>query len=138
MRAAEDENPELFWGMRGAGPNFGIVTSFEFRLHPLDHPVTHGAVVHPLDRASELARASPRAVETSPDELWLSYAIGPHATGSRSQSSPSSTAARSRRPSATSRAPRLGPPLGDSIEAKRHLDAQHANDEGWRGDTAST
>src|SRR5690349_14418185 len=55
VRASEDEHPELFWGLRGAGANFGIVTSFEFRLHPLDHPITFGAVTHPLDRARELA-----------------------------------------------------------------------------------
>ena len=55
VRAAEDEHPELFWGMRGAGPNFGIVTSLEYRLHPLDHAITFGRVTHPLERARELA-----------------------------------------------------------------------------------
>src|SRR6186997_900360 len=54
VRASEDENPELFWGMRGAGPNFGIVTAFEFRLHPFDGRITHGFVEYPLDRAVEL------------------------------------------------------------------------------------
>ena len=55
VRASEDEHPELFWGLRGAGSNFGIATSFEFRLHPLDHAITYGTVTHPLGRARELA-----------------------------------------------------------------------------------
>ena len=55
VRASEDENPELFWGLRGAGANFGIATSFTFRLHPLDGAITHGTVVHPAERARELA-----------------------------------------------------------------------------------
>src|SRR5688500_11149104 len=55
VRASEAQNPELFWGMRGAGANFGIVTAFEFRLHPLEGTVTHGTVTHPLERVEELA-----------------------------------------------------------------------------------
>src|SRR5262245_43254213 len=41
VRASEDENPDLFWGLRGAGPNFGIATSFEFGLHPVGPVITH-------------------------------------------------------------------------------------------------
>ena len=55
VRASEDENPDLLWGLRGAGANYGIVTSFEFRLHPLDGVVTHGAVTVPIERADALA-----------------------------------------------------------------------------------
>ena len=61
VRASEDENPELFWGMRGAGANFGIVTSFEFQLHPFEGSVTHGTVTHPIERAERAGRALPRA-----------------------------------------------------------------------------
>jgi FAD/FMN-containing dehydrogenase len=75
VRASEDENPELFWGMRGAGANFGIVTSFEFLLHPFDGLVTHGTVTHPLERAEELAACYRELVEDGPDELWTSFGM---------------------------------------------------------------
>jgi FAD/FMN-containing dehydrogenase len=76
VHASENENPELFWGMRGAGANFGIVTSFEFRLHPLEGPVTHGTVTHPIERAEELAERYRELVEDGPDELWTSFGMG--------------------------------------------------------------
>ncbi len=75
VRASEDEHPELFWGMRGAGANFGIVTSFEFRLHPLDGQVTYGTVTVPIGRGEELAGRFRELVEAGPDELWTSFAL---------------------------------------------------------------
>jgi FAD/FMN-containing dehydrogenase len=75
IRASEDEHPELFWGIRGAGANFGIVTAFEFGLHPLDGPVTHGMVMHPIERAEELAERYRELVLTGPDAVWASFGI---------------------------------------------------------------
>src|ERR1700675_4009042 len=54
MRASETEHPDLFWALRGGGGNFGVVTSFEFRLHPLGPQVWSGLVVHPFDEATRL------------------------------------------------------------------------------------
>src|SRR5436190_14260940 len=67
--ASEDENPELFWGMRGAGANFGIVTSFEYRLHPVGPQVLAGPIFFSLEEAPEVLRFYRDWAEDSPDEL---------------------------------------------------------------------
>jgi FAD/FMN-containing dehydrogenase len=69
VRASADETPDLFWGLRGGGGNFGIVTSFEFRLHPVGPLVTGGAIVFPGEDAGDLLRFYRDWVEEVPDEL---------------------------------------------------------------------
>jgi FAD/FMN-containing dehydrogenase len=54
VRAGERENPDLYWAIRGGGGNFGVVTSFEYRLHPIGPQVTAGLIVHPLSSAREV------------------------------------------------------------------------------------
>ncbi len=76
VHASEDENPDLFWGLRGAGANFGIATSFEFRLHPVGPMLMRGAVIHPIDRARDVAALFRELVETSPDEVMATMALG--------------------------------------------------------------
>ena len=49
------QNSDLFWGLRGGGGNFGVVTSFEYRLHPVG-PVLAGMVIHPMAKAKEVLR----------------------------------------------------------------------------------
>jgi FAD/FMN-containing dehydrogenase len=56
LTASATENEDLFWGLRGGCGNFGIVTSFEFRLHPVGPLVLGGLVIHPLERAREVLR----------------------------------------------------------------------------------
>ncbi|MBT8421492.1 MAG: FAD-binding oxidoreductase [Gammaproteobacteria bacterium] len=55
-RAAADEHDELFWGLRGGGGNFGVATSFEYQLHPLDNEVLGGAMMYPIEQASEVLK----------------------------------------------------------------------------------
>ncbi len=66
VHASEGENPDLFWGMRGAGPNFGIVTSFEFGLHRVGPTITHGTVMHPVERVTQIAEFYRDFVESTP------------------------------------------------------------------------
>jgi FAD/FMN-containing dehydrogenase len=65
--ASATDNPDLFWALRGGGGNFGVVTSFEYRLHPVTQ-VLGGLVIHPLDQARELLRFYRDFCPTLPDE----------------------------------------------------------------------
>ncbi len=75
VTASEDENEDLFWGLRGGGGNFGVVTSYEFRLHPVGPTVLAGMLVHPIDDAKELVRAHRDYVESAPEQLATATAI---------------------------------------------------------------
>ncbi len=70
-RASGDENPDLFWGIRGGGGNFGIVTSFEFGLHEMSRTVIAGDVVFPFDRFRDVLSFYADYCHSAPDELSL-------------------------------------------------------------------
>src|ERR671925_1087327 len=67
VRASEDENADLFWGIRGGGGNFGIVTSFLYRLHAVGPTVLGGAVYYPLEDGREVLARYRDAVADAPD-----------------------------------------------------------------------
>jgi FAD/FMN-containing dehydrogenase len=69
--ASEEENPELFWGLRGGGGNFGIVTSFEFQLHPLGPSVLAGLLAWPMDDAPRVLRFLREFAADAPDEVGI-------------------------------------------------------------------
>lgn len=69
VRASQDENPDLLWGLRGGGGNFGIVTAFEFRCRPVGPTVLAGPVLWPAEDATDLLSFYREFVHTSPDEL---------------------------------------------------------------------
>jgi FAD/FMN-containing dehydrogenase len=69
VRAGEQERPDLFWGLRGGGGNFGIVTSFEYRLHPVGPTVLAGPIFHALEDAPDVLRFYRDFVAEAPDEL---------------------------------------------------------------------
>jgi FAD/FMN-containing dehydrogenase len=70
VHVTDDTNPELMWALRGAGANFGVVTSYELRLHPIQPLMMAGMLVVPNDeRAGEVARAYRDYVEQGPEDL---------------------------------------------------------------------
>ena len=73
VRASADEHPDLFWALRGGGGNFGVVTAFEFRLHPVGPEVFAGLVLHPADRGRELLALYRDVMRDAPDELSLGF-----------------------------------------------------------------
>src|SRR5215218_4503931 len=70
LTASRDEHADLFWGLRGGGGNFGIVTSFEYQLHPVG-PVVGGLLIYPLAHAREVLRAYRDVANAAPDELGM-------------------------------------------------------------------
>jgi hypothetical protein len=79
VHAGPDENSDLFWGLRGAGANYGIATSFRFRMHPVGPTIVHGLLVYPVDRAHDLAARLQELASTAPDDVScaMAFAIAP-------------------------------------------------------------
>jgi FAD/FMN-containing dehydrogenase len=75
LTASTTENEDLFWGVRGGGGNFGVVTSLEFRLHAVGPMVLAGLLVHPVTRAREVHRAFQEVTHAAPDELIALIAL---------------------------------------------------------------
>ena len=71
LRASAEENADLFWAIRGGGGNFGIVTQFVFRLHPVGPEVLSGLIVYPFEQARSVLTHYREYVETIPDELCV-------------------------------------------------------------------
>jgi FAD/FMN-containing dehydrogenase len=75
LRASTTENTELFWGLRGGGGNLGVVTSFDYRLHPVGTMLA-GMVIYPIGKAPAFLRLYREVTSTAPDELGSLVALG--------------------------------------------------------------
>lgn len=81
LRASDDENADLFWGLRGGGGNFGVVTAIEYRLHRMDPEVIAGNLVWPMAKARDVLRYFRDNLESWPRELYAELALAPDKDG---------------------------------------------------------
>jgi FAD/FMN-containing dehydrogenase len=131
VTASAEENADLFWGMRGAGANFGIVTSFKYQLHPVGR-VVGGFVLYPLAQGRETLRFFHEFSATCPDEvstvgLLLSAPDGDPAIGiAACYTGPVEEGERVLKPLRT-----FGSPIADLIERRRYTEMQSLFDQNW-------
>lgn len=128
-RAGASENPDLFWGLRGGGGNFGVVTSIEYQLHPLGPRFLAGSILHPLKQAREVLSFFAEFQGNAPDELQVdatvlllpggggfigfsAFYIGDIAAGEK----------------ALQPLRAFGKPMNDDIGAKNYIDIQRQTD----------
>jgi FAD/FMN-containing dehydrogenase len=71
IRASENENADLFWALRGGGGNFGVVTQFEFKLHPVGPEVLAGLIVFPFEQARQVLTQYREFIKSAPEDLSI-------------------------------------------------------------------
>ncbi len=127
--ASEEQNPDLFWAVRGGGGNFGIVTGFEFDLHPMQREVVGGYMVFPIESARDLLVMYSEYSLESPDDLamgfFISYPDGrdPSCGVGVCYSGPQGEAERVLAPIA-----KVGKPVYDGFEAMDYVALQRSGD----------
>ena len=81
VHASADEHPDLFWALRGGGGNFGVVTSFEFRTHPVGATVMAGPTFWPIEQTPEVMRFYREFMPAAPREVNGFFAAHDRAAG---------------------------------------------------------
>ena len=129
--ASADENPDLYWAVRGGGGNFGIVTGFEFGLHPMQRQIVGGDVIFPIARARELLEFYGDYANSAPDEMYVDAYMDSPMGGKPGtfaiQTTYSGPAADAERVLAPLR--KLGKPIEDTIKAQDYVAIQRSWDQ---------
>ena len=128
--ASAEENPDLYWGVRGGGGNFGIVTSFEFNLHPMQRTVVGGEAIYPIERTKDVLKLYAEMSAGAPDDLYVDYIMMAPPDGNNSvamihvcYSGPESKADKVLAP-----LKKLGEPLANTIKAVDYVAIQKSFD----------
>jgi len=131
VTASAQENEELFWGIRGGGGNFGIVTSFEYRLHPVTK-VWGGLIIHPRSDAGNFLRFFREYADGAPDDLTMIAALlhtpdgDPAIAAGVCYCGPTDQAEAVLKP-----LKEFGSPLADSVQPTPYIEQQRLLDDSW-------
>ncbi len=130
LRAGAEENEDLYWGVRGGGGNFGVVSHFEFRLHPMQRRVVGGRIVFPYSMAREALALHAEYGPQAPDELNIDLVVGlppgggdGNVTFELCYSGPESDAERALAPIRS-----LGTPVSDTVAGMDYVALQRSGD----------
>ncbi len=130
LHASAKENMDLYWGVRGGGGNFGIVTGFEFGLHPMQSQITGGDVIFPIARARELLEFYGDFSTNAPDELYADCFMVAPIGGKPGVVGISVCHSGSAEQAEKMLAPlrKLGTPIADTIKAQEYVAIQRSSD----------
>ena len=131
LSVSAQDNSDLFWALRGGGGNFGIVTRFDYQLHPLTHPVLAGGRLYPFSQVRTVLTAFGELASRAPDELFLAAEIMNVPPGGRLPEGryvsiePVYSGKLSEGERLIAPLAKLGKPVMDSIGAKSYVEAQN-------------
>ncbi len=130
LRASAEQNEDLFWAVRGGGGNFGVVTSFQFQLHPMQRTVVGGEILFPLARARDVMEVYREHALDGPDELYCDLMMASQIEGTAGVagvhvcfSGPEAKAEKMLAPFYA-----LGTPVVDSVAARDYVEIQRSWD----------
>jgi FAD/FMN-containing dehydrogenase len=130
--ASATENQDLFWAVRGGGGNFGVVTSFAFRLHPMQREVVAGTLSFPIARAKDVLGMYSEYVATAPDDFYMDPAmvLPPGGAPGVVEVEVCFSGPQGKAEAALAPLRKLGKPDRDTIKANDYLHVQRWNDTG--------
>ena len=127
--ASAEENPDLYWGVRGGGGNFGVVSSFEFALHPMQRTIIGGEAVFPIERLKEVLKLYAEMSANAPDDLYVDcYVFDPPAADGVAMIHVCYSGSQNKTDKVLAPLKKLGEPLNNTIKAMDYVAIQKSFD----------
>jgi FAD/FMN-containing dehydrogenase len=128
--ASAEENADLYWGVRGGGGNFGIVTNFEFDLHPMQRTIVGGEAVFPIGRLKEVLKLYREMSANAPDDLYVDcYVFDPPAADGVAMIHVCYSGPENKADKVLAPLKKLGEPLNNTIKAMDYVAIQQSFDD---------